>query len=414
MVTAVDKAGDVEMEDGEEPILTSPHLISIMGIIIAFLVLNALLLSAYAFTGSGMFSALNNGASVALLGLCAALALGPGKVLLRHPVLVPVLVFALIGTLVVNSGRTNFVDVVKFLGIFAFYFVGRYVIVRGNFSRFAIVLLVLIPLAGALLPNRIYRPGVYFSYFPNANTAVIYFTAVIFCYYQALGPKSYVLQIFQVIAFQKIGAILATFASIFLWNVSGMRLRALLLGAAVCALGLFAWWLGLLDRVTGAVSSLYGDIFDIGIDSIVAMPYSEIIQRQGTTDLSGYFRIKHWIEIWMNYSQGGPLVQLFGYGPGRTPFITYAELIPHNDYLRILAEFGLLNFGCFVAINVYALKGLKDNGLRIFFTILLIYYISENLIDNFASMAMFYVAAGIYAKAASPDPSPRDPDEDIA
>jgi hypothetical protein len=414
LVTDDHGIGGGQWEDDEGATSDARHRISIYALIVGFLIANAVLLSAYAFSGAALFSALNNALSIGILALCVLLALGPGNVLNRHPILVSLLAFAIIGTLVVNLGRTNFVDVVKYLGVFAFYFVGRYVMGPARFSRPIVLALALIPLAGLALDNRIYSQNVAFSYFPNANTAAIYFTALVFCSFPMLGGRAYVLQILQVLFFQKIGILLATFVSMFAWNVAGMRLRALLIGLTVAIFGALAYWLGLLDRITLAVSGLYRDIFEIGLDTIVSMPYSDIIERQGSTDLSGYFRIKHWIEIWLNYIGGGPVVQLFGYGPGRTPSITYAELIPHNDYLRIIAEFGIINFACFIYLNLFALFSLKDKGLRIFFSILLIYYSSENLIDNFASMAIFYVAAGLYAQAGReprPAPAPDAPED---
>ena len=85
---------------------------------------------------------------------------------------------------------------------------------------------------------------------------------------------------------------------------------------------------------------------------------------------------------------------MFGYGAGQTGVLTVLPLPPHNDYLRVLAEYGLFNFLVFVPFVLSIALSIKQQAAKIIFTVLLIYFLSENLLDNFTSMALFFSYAG--------------------
>ena len=85
---------------------------------------------------------------------------------------------------------------------------------------------------------------------------------------------------------------------------------------------------------------------------------------------------------------------LFGYGPGQTVPLSYAGLVPHNDYLRILVEYGPINLLIFVSFLLHIRAALTIGAAKVLFVVLCIYFFSENLFDNFTSMALFFAFAG--------------------
>ena len=127
------------------------------------------------------------------------------------------------------------------------------------------------------------------------------------------------------------------------------------------------------------------------------MSFRRLVELTGTTDLSGFFRIIHWANIWDIYSSGALLNKLFGLGIGHSQHLTVLQFIPHNDYLRILAEYGLLNLFVFVCFMLHVLLNLKTGHTKVLFMILLIYFFSENLIDHFPSMTLYFTYAGRFA-----------------
>ena len=129
----------------------------------------------------------------------------------------------------------------------------------------------------------------------------------------------------------------------------------------------------------------------------------ELVELTGSTDMSAFFRIIHWTNMWGLYSTQGLSVILFGYGAGQTSILTYLPLPPHNDYLRVLAEYGLLSFLVFVPFVISIVISLKQQAAKTIFTVLLLYFLSENLLDNFTSMALFFSYAGRFTSGRSSD-----------
>jgi hypothetical protein len=69
-------------------------------------------------------------------------------------------------------------------------------------------------------------------------------------------------------------------------------------------------------------------------------------------------------------------------------------MVPHNDYLRIFAEYGPVNFAIFAYFLVHIRGALKTASARVLFVVLCIYFFSENLLDSFTSMTLFFAYAG--------------------
>jgi O-antigen ligase len=126
-----------------------------------------------------------------------------------------------------------------------------------------------------------------------------------------------------------------------------------------------------------------------------------LIELTGTTDMSAFFRITHWSNIWAIYSSQGLGGILFGYGANQTGVLTVLPLPPHNDYLRVMAEYGLLNLLLFVPFVLSIALSIRQQAARILFTVLLIYFFSENLLDNFTSMVLFFSNAGRFTSGRS-------------
>ncbi len=297
-----------------------------------------------------------------------------------------------------HTDALNSTDIVKFYSLFLFYGVGRYVLATHFMSKWLAGALAIVTALGIFGTTRIYDPATAFSYFPNANTATLYVSAVLFTLGPIMGSRTVLIQVVQVIFFQKIGSILATAISLTWVYLFNLKSRSILLVAALLAAGLGALQFGLLDRFSSVLYALVNDLSELGIEGVSRMSYDEIIARQNSTDLSGYFRVKHWVEILNIYINSGPLTHAFGYGPGMTPYFTSSGLVPHNDYLRVFVEFGYLNFFLFLILNVHAYFSLIDKATRVIFLAVLIYYFSENLIDNYASMLMLYMAAGYFGR----------------
>jgi hypothetical protein len=114
--------------------------------------------------------------------------------------------------------------------------------------------------------------------------------------------------------------------------------------------------------------------------------YYEKEKVLGSGSGSGIWRLMHWRKTITTYLDGTPAQQIFGFGIGSSPVIL--GVLPHNEYLRILFEQGIVGFLLFIfawkRIIMTAPAEVRYIGL-----ITAIYSFSENNLDNFPFMALF-------------------------
>jgi hypothetical protein len=365
---------------------------------------------AYHLTGSNLFNVISNAMSLLLITYSLFLVLISGKGNGLYKVLL-VLTCVFIGmSYMANVGSFEIPDALKYVSLYSFFVAGRTVPGRVRLAeKRSIYVLAALPLIFKLIgETKVYTGVEYpdvFSYFPNTNTAALYFSALFFALTPWFGNRVLVLQFVNAAVMNRVGPALATIISVGLWSMFPLRLQVLVV-LFLLGLGcLVAYELGALDRLLTGLNSI-SLIWTLGPSTVVRMPTRELIELTGSTDMSAFFRITHWTNIWDIYSSQQIGGILFGYGAGQTGVLTVLPLPPHNDYLRVLAEYGLLNFLIFVPFVLSIALSIKQPAARTIFTVLLIYFLSENLLDNFTSMALFFSNAGRFtAGSASTAPT---------
>lgn len=369
-------------------------------VLCGFLVVQSLFTFAYHLTGSTAFYAISNSIAIALIGYALIVVLRSGRDSSASTAFLVASVIAASLSVVVNIANVSISDVLKYLSLYIFYAAGcRNKNPLRPIELYCLYALAALPIAFmAFGASRIWESqDEPFGYLPNANIAVLHFTALLFAASPVFGNRVILLQLLNAAFMNKIGAIVATVISICMWATVPLRRESVLSAAAiitpVVVIGVIAYQFGAFDR---AITAFDGLVFVLNIDprSVVSMSYQKLVLLTGSTDLSGFFRLIHWTNIWDIYSSGSLGALLFGYGPGQTPALTYAEMVPHNDYLRILVEYGPINLAIFVGFLVHIRGALKTAPARVLFVVLCIYFFSENLLDSFTSMTLFFAYAG--------------------
>lgn len=372
------------------------------------IIINSFMMLLYHAIGSSILGLAGNAFSAAVVIYLFINVLRSKEIWSRYGVLLVCLGVSLVGTLIVNIGNTDPVDFLKYISLYILFFAGTISPQRSSMSWPSAAALVIIPLVLLPIGSRVYTGSSVmeessFSFFQTRNAATIYFTALIFYLVPALGRLAIPIQMFSCLLLGKTGPMLASGAAIAVWNIRpNLASLAALFGGVI--VGVIAYFAGLLQRTFDVIGPLYRDVILLGPTAIGLMSYGEIVGRAGSTDVSGYFRIKHWVEIWQLYSQSSLDHMLFGYGPGQSKLITTAQLVPHNDYLRVLVEFGIGNLFCFLALLVTAIVRLPDKTTRSLFTVYVFYSFTDNMIDNFASMVLLFAGAGLYARRIRREP----------
>lgn len=314
-------------------------------------------------------------------------------------------------SLLCNAGVASVSDGLKYLSIYVFFAAGRAcggqirpIELRCIYILAAILLVFRVTSSSKVFAGESFFSEV-FAYLPNANTAVLYFSALLFATAQLYGDRVIVFQFINTLLMNRIGAVLSTVVAVCLWIAFPLRRESIIGFLVVGAVGAVGFFLGAFDRAIGALDNLWL-VFSIEPSQVSTMSFAELVQLTGSTDLSAFFRLIHWSNILDLYANGGIGTVLFGYGAGQTAILTYATLVPHNDYLRVLAEYGPFNLIIFVSFLLYVRSGLKTGATKVLFVVLLIYFFSENLLDNFTSMAIYFAYAGRFM-ATSLQTAPR-------
>jgi hypothetical protein len=309
-----------------------------------------------------------------------------------------------------NLFNASITEGIKYLSIYIFYAAGyasaaKFRPVETRYVCFLAALPIFFYLAfgDSRVPDFIQNNGTnIFSYFANSNVATLYFSALIFALAERLGGRAIFLQFLNIALMNKIGAAVATVVAIGLWILVPLRKESVIALIIFILVAIIAVWAGAFDRAFATLESM-NLLVELGPDYVSQMSFKQLVILSGTTDLSGFFRVIHWYNIWDIYSSSGLGTLLFGYGIGQTPNLTVLKFIPHNDYLRILAEYGPLNLIVFVCFLLHVLLNLKTGLTKVLFMVLLIYYFSENLIDHFASMALYFTYAGRFSAMSGND-----------
>jgi O-antigen ligase len=115
---------------------------------------------------------------------------------------------------------------------------------------------------------------------------------------------------------------------------------------------------------------------------------------------SGIWRLVHWRKTINMYAKGTAAQQLTGFGIGSSAGIL--GKLPHNEYLRVLFEQGIVG----LALFLYAWRRIirtAPRDVQYCGVILAVYSFSENNLDNFPFMSLFILclsAAGAQIHAA--------------
>jgi hypothetical protein len=136
-------------------------------------------------------------------------------------------------------------------------------------------------------------------------------------------------------------------------------------------------------RMINQISVMRGELKDVFSGANIA--YYEKEKVLGSGSASGIWRLMHWRKTIVTYSEGGPMQQIFGFGIGSSPGIL--GVLPHNEYLRILFEQGIVGFILFVFVWKRII-GEAPVEIRYVGVITALYSFSENNLDNFPFMAL--------------------------
>ncbi|RJG05832.1 hypothetical protein D3870_07195 [Noviherbaspirillum cavernae] len=324
-----------------------------------------------------------------------------------------VLIFGMVCNVVVNLGATDIADYLKML-LSPFFFVIGYLSLNLNeFSGtvrkkmlFFTWMLLLVPSVIAVgeqmvWGSRFQEEDLAISIFANRNNAALY-ALVLSILFAILKVNLRWILLYLVavsVSFATLGVLVAVVLGIVVvqirkGNILYLMLSLMLVVVAFLILMSTMPTLPVFERLMSLGEGLHYLYSSGQIRNLSRMNYGQLSEIMGSSDISFFFRITHWAELLEIYSNGSLESMLFGNGVGSSVRMTAAGLVPHNDYLRYLFECGLFAFMGFLLLNLRIIKDAGSTYAAIPCTAIMIYFFSENLINNFLAMMLFYFLAG--------------------
>lgn len=377
--------------------LNISKLLTILNIYISILILNKYAeLSSLAYLGYGVAVVALSLATVSIIQKYNIRKLSPDKILATAGV------FSIILSIMINTKSENTVDGLKILSVFIFYLSGRLYYEKNNtFSvpKISGYIFVSIPILFSIFDFTIQKNlENSISIFANRNNAVLFCVTSSLLLAANNINKSVLLYytILSTMIFRTLGAFFAILASIALTTLKPRKL--LWLSLSILPISIIATllhdYIPILERLVSAIQGIKSIFTGNAIDIARNTSYAEASIIAGSSDISYFFRLKHWVELFDIYIDSGPLNFLLGYGINSSVELTSIGLLPHNDYLRILFETGIITLICFIGLNYKIFKSLRNTNYAIPSTFVIIYFFSENIANNFIVMSFFFYTAG--------------------
>lgn len=164
-------------------------------------------------------------------------------------------------------------------------------------------------------------------------------------------------------------------------------------------------------RMIGPIWSKFILTRDYGEDLLAGddLNFWEVGQQRGGVELtSSLWRLWQWRETIRAYHKSGWGAKGLGHGLGSS--IHLLDNLPHNEYLRLLLETGLLGLAANLAVWLILFRRIRpaDRSMAVMMGV---FSFTENNLDNFLVMglfALFMVSAG-HGAAPPPRPAPPEP-----
>lgn len=307
--------------------------------------------------------------------------------------------------LLINHGLTEPAYYIKFLTICLLYvlvFSWDYSPIYDNDKRAYLMAAVLIVLIVSVVSGRKFeQPGVVrpSGMFVNPNNLALMALALPMFINEGkdgLAAKAaiHLLVIIILVLTETSGALVAYLAS-WAYRARGKIFRARSLLAALSALAAAPLYAGRLMRLQAvkkvvaqaAVLSVYlpaGRVTE-------RINYARIMSRYGAASLSGIWRVRQALRALRVIGKGGPVHLLLGNGIGSSAYLLGS--LPHNEYLRILIEQGVLGLAL-AAWLFFTVARRLDSRYTYILLMFGLFCFTENNMDNllFMSIFIFFIA----------------------
>lgn len=290
----------------------------------------------------------------------------------------------------------------KFFGYMTFFIYAKNLGEKGYIFRcnnFLLYTMIFVPLIVVLLLDKSPNKS---TYFPNSNMFTYWGISMSLAYLLLKGINEITKRIAWVILLAylfvgtSLGILLAVAISALLLNIKRLNIFLLIFSVATLLLCVIYIDIPIFARLKDSFSiflSLTWEDFTKPENVDFYKLQTEHSSSGRTDNASFLWRIMQWTTLFTGYIKD---VICIPFGKGADWSIAYTGKPPHNDFVLILTEYGLLIFMIIVGALKKIFEKIKNLDIIYFILPIFIYHITENLLDTFPQNIFFYLSLGYY------------------
>lgn len=296
----------------------------------------------------------------------------------------------------------------KFFGYMTFFIYAKFLGEKGYVLKCNNILLyamIFIPLIIVLIFDKSPNKS---TYFPNSNMFTFWGISMSLAYLLLKGRNKSNLKFAWLILFSyllvgtSLGIFLAVLISIFILNYKKVNLILLLLGVVAGLMCIIYIDIPIFARLRDSFSIFHSLTWEdfINPENVNFYELQTENSTSGRTDNASFlWRIMQWSILINGYISD---IICIPYGKGVDWAIKYTGKPPHNDFVLILTEYGILIFLIIIGALKKVYKKIKNLNIIYFIMPIFIYHITENLLDTFPQNIFFYLSLGYYYSFKAP------------
>lgn len=304
---------------------------------------------------------------------------------------------------ILSSNNPVYSDLIKFFGYLACFKLGSSFAKNNNGVRVnnnLLLFLILIPVIFVAVLDKTEKRTLFFV---NSNVFVYLGLAMSLFYYfvdrneNKRYLKSWIILIAYILVGTSLGVMVAILISLILLYFRKTYVPWILICGAVITLIILNADLPIFIRIRDVVA-VWGSMDSsdwYNIEDVNLYDLGERVSRTGERDdtTSSIWRFAHWIKLLKEYVNNLWNIP-FGLGAGYSVMKT--GLRPHNDFLLILMEYGLVIFCYFIFFLKKIWIVIGDKKILCFIIAMYCYHLTENLIDAFPPNSLLYFVLGFF------------------
>lgn len=290
----------------------------------------------------------------------------------------------------------------KFFGYMTFFIYAKNFGEKGYIfkcNKFLLYTMIFIPLIVVLLLDKSANKS---TYFPNSNMFTYWGISMSLAYLllNGINKKTKMIAWGILLAYllvgTSLGILLAVAISALLLNIRRVNIFLLLLSVASILLCVIYIDIPIFARLKDSFSifqSLTLEDFT-NPENVNFYALQTEHSSSGRTDNASFlWRIMQWTTLVTGYIKDAICIP---FGKGADWSFIYTGKPPHNDFVLILVEYGLIVFLIIVGAVKYIFNKIKNYDIIYFILPIFIYHITENLLDTFPQNIFFYLSLGYY------------------